>query len=139
VACPYFYPTDKSTTISWPAPSRLPLGAGFCGSCTAAGGQSTPGDEELREFCNLGYARRCGRLPAQRSTDAVRFSIAKDGGDRLLLHYCCERDYAPVEHGQLQYDCRSKTWPVAHPNACVQRQAECYVLTYLERRGRELS
>ena len=102
----------------------------------ADGERSTPSETELQEFCNVGYARQCSRIPAARTTDAVRFAIAKDGGNRILLHYCCERDYAPVEHGQLQYDCVARTWPVGHPDACIRRQAECFVLTYLEKRDR---
>jgi len=134
VACPYFFPTEKSANIGWPFPQRLPLGAGFCGSCTAGAEHRMPGEVELREFCNLGYAGQCASLPADRSSDAVRFAVAKDGGDRILLHYLCERDHAPVEHGQLQYDCVTQAWPVAHRDACIQRQAECYVSIYLDRR-----
>jgi len=134
VTCPYFFPTEKSANLGWPFPQRLPLGAGFCGSCTATGGHRTPTEEELRDFCNLGYARQCGRMPVERHSDAVRFAIAKDGGDRLLLHYSCERDHTPIEHGLLQYDCTAQAWPVAHHDARIQRQAECYVAVYLERR-----
>jgi hypothetical protein len=135
VACPYFFPTTRSTDIDWPFPRRLPLGAGFCGACAAGEERATPADAELREFCNLGYATQCAKLPAARRSDAVRFAIAKDGGDRILLHYCCERDHAPVEHGQLQYDCGAQAWRVSHQNPCIQRQAECYVAVYLERKG----
>jgi hypothetical protein len=102
--------------------------------CTAGGERVTPGEDDLREFCNLGYARQCARIPADRRSDAVRFSIARDGGDRILLQYSCERDHAPIQHGQLQFDCISHAWPVAHPDSCIQRQAECYVELYLERR-----
>ncbi|HLJ26178.1 MAG TPA: hypothetical protein VKY85_05670 [Candidatus Angelobacter sp.] len=134
MACPYFYPTEQSTNIHWPFPRRLPLGAGFCGTCAAGAERITPTEAELRDFCNLGHARQCDRIPAERPSDAVRFAIAKDGGDRILLHYCCERDHAPVEHGQLQYNSAARNWPVPHQDACIQRQAECYVAMYLERR-----
>ena len=97
---------------------------------------STPEDAELKDLCNLGYARQCRRIPAGRQLDSVRFAIAKDGGDRVLLHYSCEREHAPMEHGQLQYDCVSRTWPVPHRDPNIQRQAECFVSTYLERRAR---
>jgi len=136
VACPYFFPTEKSTNILWSFPQRLPLGAGFCGNCTAGPVHSTPEDAELKDLCNLGYARQCRRIPAGRQLDSVRFAIAKDGGDRVLLHYSCEREHAPMEHGQLQYDCVSRTWPVPHRDPNIQRQAECFVSTYLERRAR---
>lgn len=102
--------------------------------CTAHAGQIAPAEEELRDLCNLGYARQCVRIPAEPSSDAVRFSIARDCGDRILVHYCSERDHAPVEHGQLQYSCTTSAWVIPHSNPCIQRQAECYLSTYLERR-----
>lgn len=73
-------------------------------------------------------------MPAERHSDAVRFAIAKDSGNRILLQYCCERDYAPAGHGQMEYDCVSGTWITGHLDACLQRQAECYVLNYLQQR-----
>lgn len=93
-----------------------------------------PDEHELREFCNIGYARQCQRIPPQRTSDSVRFAVAKEAGTMIFLHYSSERDYAPVEHGQLQYDSSSLSWLVPHPDACIQRQAECYVALYLERR-----
>jgi hypothetical protein len=136
VACPYFFPIQKTNEIGWPFPHRLPLGAGFSGCCTAASERTTPTDTELKDFCNLGYARGCQKIPATRHSDAVRFAVARDGGARILLSYCCERDHAPVEHGQLQYDSETHSWPVAHSDTCLQRQAECYLQNYLERHPR---
>jgi hypothetical protein len=104
----------------------------------AGGAKTSPTETELREFCNLGYAGQCERLPADRGADSIRFSVAPAGQaerDRIRLHYSCERNHAPVEHGALEYDCEARTWPVAHRDACIQRQAECYLETYLERRG----
>ncbi len=136
MACPYFYPTEKSGNILWAFPRRLPLGAGFCGLCLAQGTKSIPTETELKEFCNLGYAGHCEKLPADRQADSVRFSVAsveKTAKDRVRLHYSCEQNHAPVEHGVLEYDCEANFWPTPHNNACIQRQAECYVATYLER------
>src|SRR5207302_1927373 len=99
VACPYFFPTEKSNDILWAFPQRLPLGAGFCGSCMAQGGQRIPTETELKEFCNLGYASECESMPKDRRADSVRFSVAsgkplnKDAKDRIRLHYSCERDH----------------------------------------------
>jgi hypothetical protein len=136
VACPYFFPTQKSSNIYWSFPHRLPLGAGFCGTCTAGGERRQPEDAELRDLCNLGNARECSRLPAERRSDAVRFAVAKDAGQQIVLHYSCERNHAPVEHGKLQYDCVLKGWKSAHSDDCIQRQAECYIAAYLEKRPR---
>jgi hypothetical protein len=134
VACPYFFPTERTFAIGWPFPHRLPLGGGFCGTCRANGQEFVPDDELLRDFCNLGHARGCARMPPTRPSDSVRFAVAKDSTDRILLHYVFERDHAPVAHGQLEYDCAAQRWPSPLADACAQRQAECYLAVYLERR-----
>ncbi len=90
----------------------------------------------LRDFCNLGHARACARIPAARAADSVRFAVAKDAGERILLHYVFEREHAPVTHGRLEYDCVTESWPAPLADACAQRQAECYLAMYLERRRR---
>ena len=134
MACPYFFPAEKSWTIAWPFPRRLPLGAGFCGTCRAGTEPQTPSDAELKDFCNLGYANKCSRLPADRRADCVRFSVARHEGDWITLSYVYEREHAPVEHGQLEYDCATQRWLVPLEDACVQRQAECYLAMYIEQR-----
>ena len=137
MACPYFYPTEKCSTIGWAFPARLPLGAGFTGRCCAGLEEIIPSEEELHEFCNLGYARRCMRMPRSGGTHGVRFAVARDEESRIILHYVSEREHEPVEYGRLEYDCVSKEWPAPLRDACLQRQAECYVAVYLERRPRK--
>jgi len=138
VACPFFFPGEKSQTVAWAFPSRLPLGAGFCGTCRANGQENTPSDGELRDFCNLGYAAGCSRFPAERRADCLRFVVATDDAStgRIVLSYIYEREHAPVEHGRLEYDCTNQTWPSVLSDACGQRQAECFLAVYLERRRR---
>jgi len=137
VACPYFYPKEKTFDVNWAFPQRLPLGAGYCGTCrTPAADEIVPSAEALRDFCNLGYATACNRMPADAVAHALRFSVTRDTGDRILLHYALERNHAPGEHGQLEYDRRTSVWLQGHPDACVQRQAECYLSSYMERRPR---
>ncbi|HLY99005.1 MAG TPA: hypothetical protein VKT33_08060 [Candidatus Angelobacter sp.] len=138
MACPYFLPSEKCVTIAWAFPRRLPLGAGFCGTCTAGPEPVVPADAELKDLCNLGYASQCPRIPANRSADAVRFAIAreaggKEAGGKTVVHYACELAHAPAEHGHLEYDRASRKWMVTHANACIQRQAECCLAGYLER------
>ncbi|HEV2964750.1 MAG TPA: hypothetical protein VG649_23180 [Candidatus Angelobacter sp.] len=99
--------------------------------------KSAPTETELKELCNLGYAKQCERLPVDRSADSIRFSVAPANNfakDRIRLHYSCEQNHAPVEHGVLEYDCETRSWQAVHADPCIQRQAECYVETYLERR-----
>jgi hypothetical protein len=134
VACPFFYPAEKSVTIAWAFPSRLPLGSGFCGTCRAHAEESKPTDDELREFCNLGYSAGCPRLPVARRADCVRFVVMRDSEEKIVLDYIYEREHAPVERGQVEYDCTGQNWPVRLNDECAQRQAECYLATYLERR-----
>lgn len=134
MACPFFYPTEKSYTVAWSFPRRLPLGAGFCGTCRARYEETTPDDATLRECCNLGHAVGCGRLPATRQADSVRFSVAEDSQDQIVLAYVYDRGHLPVVHGKLEYDCGKRRWSNALDDPCVQRQAECYLTVYLERR-----
>jgi hypothetical protein len=42
-----------------------------------------------------------------------------------------------VEYGRLEYDCAQQAWPAPLRDACLQRQAECFVAVYLERRPRK--
>ncbi len=134
MACPYFLPREKTWNVAWPFPRRLPLGAGFCGTCTAGADPLVPSDQELRDFCNLGYAKGCSRFPAKRSADAVGFAVAKHADNKIVLHWVTELANAPVANGTLEYDIASQQWLLKHPDACIQRQAECFVAGYLERR-----
>jgi hypothetical protein len=137
VACPYFFPKEKCFTVGWAFPGRLPLGAGFSGTCCAvAKAEVAPDDNTLRDFCNLGHAHGCSRMPPQRRADSVRLAVAKDTGERIVLNYVYDLDHLPVEHGQLEYDCAQQCWLATSADACLQRQAECYLAVYLERRPR---
>ena len=136
VACPFFFPTER-VSIGWPFPARLPLGAGFAGICHAGELETTPSETELRDFCNMGYAGGCPHLPVNRCADNVRFAVARDEESRIVLHYVSERFHEPVEYGRLEYDCQSQRWLAPMRDVCLQRQAECYVEVYLERRPRK--
>src|SRR6516164_5262689 len=135
VACPFFMP-DQRLDVEWPFPRRLPLGAGWSGTCTAVshpGVRPTP--EELKTGCNLGYARRCARLPAERHADAVRFALGEERDGVLKVRYACEREYLPVSHGELVYEVVAASWQTTHFNGCLQRMAECYVEVQMQRRN----
>jgi hypothetical protein len=119
---------------AWLHPSRLPLGAGWDGRCSAPGHEDAkPSSEELHE-CNLGYATKCSRLPREREFDAVRFSVARDHGSRLLLWFVCEAGHRPAKHGTLEYDVSRAEWLSTHPDPRIQKMLECYVHAYLQRR-----
>jgi hypothetical protein len=135
VACPFFMPTTKLDDGGWLHPSRLPLGGGWNGCCSAPGHErADPSDQELRELCNLGYAAACPRLPKERSCDAVRFSIAHDRGPQLLFHFVFESGHQPAGHGLLEYDLSRSQWISSHSDPRVKKMAECYLQSYLLRR-----
>jgi hypothetical protein len=135
MACPYFIPTEKFEDGAWAHRTRLPLGDGWRGLCTAPGPeQVVPSDQELREFCNLGYAAQCQRLPAERQFDAARFSVARDREERVEICYVLEIAHRPGTHGVLEYDAAAGRWAVKHPDPRIQAMAACYLESYLGRR-----
>jgi len=93
----------------------------------------------IRDFCNLGYAQGCPRLPRERDWDAVRFCIARASSEEITLRYSCERDHVPVEHGAVTFDWESETWRDTILDARVQRLATSYVMAYRARQNRALA
>lgn len=135
MACPYFIPTVKFDDGAWPHRRRLPLGNGWRGLCTARSDQQiVPTDDQLREFCNLGYAAGCGRLPAERCFDAARFCVARDRDQRIEVCYVLEFAHRPRAHGVLEYDMAAGRWAATHPDPRIQAMASCYLESYFERR-----
>jgi hypothetical protein len=133
-------PIEKLENGAWIHPSRLPLGSGWSGHCTAPGHDGEmPSQEELQQFCNLGYAAGCTRLPVERAWDTVRFGaraiISTPGTNPLIrLRYVCERAHRPVDHGVLEFDPARTLWVTRHPDPRLQRMAECFLISYLETR-----
>ena len=142
MACPFFMPIEKLENGAWMHVSRLPLGCGWSGHCTAPGHENeVPSQEELQDFCNLGYAQGCSRLPSERMWDSVRFAARtlgnggnNESGRRISLRYICEREHRPADHGLLEFDTAEARWAKAHPDRRVQRMAECFLTAYIEGR-----
>jgi hypothetical protein len=127
VACPFFMP-EQRLNGDWPFPQRLPLAAGWSGTCTAVpGSEVRPNEHELTTSCNMGYARQCARLPQQRPADAVRFAKGEEHDGLIHIRFAYERDYLPAGHGELIYETATHQWQTAHDNACLLRMAECYI------------
>ena len=132
-------PTIKSDGALWMHPSRLPLGGGWEGHCSAPGHEAVElSPAELKE-CNLGYASDCPRLPEDRAWDAVRFSVVRDGGLQVCLQFVCETGHHPAHHGTLEYDLGVNRWISSHPDPRIQKMAECYLESYLLRKNSSAS
>ena len=121
MSCPYFLPDNPVPISTLPHPERLPLGNAYSGRCTAA--DLSPSEAMLHD-CNLGYAK-CAHLPADRIADAVRFSIKRDARGLVTISYVLELAHAPVSHGIVIHDRETGRWPEPHPDARIQRMAEC--------------
>lgn len=139
MACPFFIPTDRVGDVAFQHPARLPLGGSWRGTCAAPGHElATPSNLEL-ESCNLGYAKTCPRLPKERDCDAVRFSVANHTGHKISLQYVLESGHLPAAHGLLHYDQLSNTWESIHRQERIQKLAECFLQSYLERKAPNVS
>ena len=127
-------PTHKYEEGAWIHPARLPLGGGWKGYCTAPGHEGEiPGEDRLREHCNLGYVT-CPNCPPDRIWDSVRFSVIREREKNFTLCYVCERNHHPGEHGSLEYDAAIGSWLSEHPDPRIQKMAECYLGSYLDRK-----
>jgi hypothetical protein len=89
----------------------------------------------------LGYAKGCERLPRERVWDSIRFAAKTVGGDggaaRIIqVRYVCEREHLPAEHGTLAFDAIEARWVEAHDDRRVQRMAECFLESYIEKKRR---
>ena len=136
MACPFFSPAERADNIALPHPARLPLGAAWRGTCEAPGHEScTPANHEL-ESCNLGYAQTCQRLPKERSCDAIRFGVTRDAGSLISLRYVMETAHQPAGDGSLEYDRGLSRWISTYPGPRIQKMAECFLQSYLDRRNR---
>ncbi len=133
MACPFFSPTERAENIALPHPARLPLGAAWRGACAAPGADLVQLGEVELESCNLGYAHACPRLPQQRTADAVRFIMSKQCPDRLQVQYVLEAKHLPVAHGVLEYDLGAAAWSISHSDRRIQKLADCFLQSYLER------
>jgi len=139
MACPYFMPVERLEGGAWQHPSRLPLGAGWSGHCTAPGHEGeSPSRVVLESCCNLGYAKSCSWAPADRTSDSLRFAaLASRDATAQSIRLCCvsERDHRPVERGEVEFDLHQRAWLRTHTDARVQRMAECFLEAHLKKQA----
>lgn len=122
MGCPFFEPQRPlepgDWTEYWTHRPRVPLGEAYSGVCRASD-PHIPSEERQRELCNCGYARgRCENFPASAAADAVRFSVISN--EPLRLIYILEKDYAPLEHGEMVLSALA-------PEDLLSRQARAFV------------
>ncbi len=134
LACPFFMPTQRADDIAFPHPARLPLGSSWRGTCLVAGHEQVTLSSVELESCNLGYAKSCPRLPVDRGCDAVRFCVTSESPDAISLQFVLETAYLPTAHGFLEYDQRLGNWTLPHVDRNIQRMAECFLQSYLDRK-----
>jgi hypothetical protein len=137
MACPFFSPTERAENIALPHPARLPLGAAWRGGCGVPGFELIQLGEKELESCNLGYAHACSRLPAERDADAVRFVVAKLSPERLVVQFVVESCHLPVASGRLEYDRALNRWASPHSDPRIQKLANCFLQSCLERNASE--
>ena len=98
-------------------------------------GPFEPALDELRRYCNVGYARgACVRFPlTAEGPDAVRFSLTSDRGSTIELTYILEKDYGPLRHGPLVWDSAAHGFTTS-VSPTLEAQARRFIESYLKRR-----
>jgi len=96
-----------------------------------------------KEKLQNGIWLHAGRLPRERVWDSVRFGARTVSGKgnnasagRIQVRFVCERGHRPSEHGMLEFDPADARWVERHRDDCVQRMAECFLESYVEKRKR---
>jgi hypothetical protein len=49
----------------------------------------------------------------------------------------CEREHRPAEHGMLEFDSAEARWERPHYDPRVQRMAQCFLESYVEKRKKQ--
>jgi hypothetical protein len=127
-------PTERAHDIAFPHPSRLPLGSSWRGTCLVSGHEHAALSNIELESCNLGYAKSCSRLPKERVCDAVRFAVVNEFSESISIQFVLEKAYLPTSQGMLAYDRNSKSWTSSHADPSIQKKAECFLQSYLDRK-----
>jgi hypothetical protein len=87
LACPYFVPREIVHDIAWPHPARLPLGAGWTGTCCAASHESTIGAVTPNIADSKIAEARISDPPAP----GIAATLAVDSA---IIRDCCNLGYA---------------------------------------------
>jgi hypothetical protein len=136
MACPYFYPVERTPQATGKRTPPMPLGDAWSGACRApATGEWLPDSNTVQQLCNFGYAReKCAHVPGD-GPDAVRFGIARDRDGLIRISWVVEKNHLPFAHGAVEYSRASSEFETPPPDPCAARQAEAYLSSYLRRKG----
>lgn len=135
MACPYFCPKARLKEEDAAHAPRLPLGDAYAGECRAQQTAYAPDETRTRGLCNVGYARAgCDRFPQDALSDAVRFHMVEDQGERIRIQYIFERDCWPREHGVLEYSLGAHAVEASGDREILRIQAGAFAESYLRRR-----
>jgi hypothetical protein len=80
-------------------------------------------------------------LPQDRLWDSVRFDARticiepnSSATGHIQVRYVCERAHYPSDHGTLKFDFVRERWEKRHGDDRIQRMAECFLFSYLDRK-----
>ena len=119
---------------AWLHPSRLPLGGGWDGFVRRLATKAcSPPMKNFTSTAISGMPQNVPVCPVEREWDAVRFSVARDHGSKLLLWFVCENAHRPAKHGTSEYDVAQGVDQFAS-DPRIQKMMECYVQSYLQRK-----
>jgi hypothetical protein len=102
LACPYFVPREIVYDLSWPHPARLPLGAGWTGTCCAASHKATDGavapniaDSKIADSKIADSKIVDLKIAEARISDLYASTLASTlAVDSALIRDCCNLGYA---------------------------------------------
>lgn len=132
MACPYFVPREIVYDVSWPHPARLPLGAGWTGTCCAASYKSA--NEAVAP--NIADSKIAGskivdlKLAEARISDPSESTIAASlSVDSAIIRDCCNLGYATAcPHLPVSRDWDAIRFIVA--GSAPNRITLCYVCEF---------
>jgi hypothetical protein len=137
MACPHFAPAKALETGRFTTQFPLPLGEAHLGCCMAeAFTPFQPGERDLLDSCNLGYARaRCSRVSPD-GPDCARFAVSSDTGTSISIRWVQEKEYLPYRHGTAEFVLSSGVLIPAPDEETLALQLRAYVSSYLRRTRR---
>jgi len=61
--------------------------------------------------------------------------VAGDSKTRISIQFSLEMGHVPAGNGCLEYDRSLDTWALRHPDPRIQKMAECFLRSHIERKN----